>query len=406
MTVATPETEVQHGAKAHSDGGWGNADRVVPVQTRSQRFSSNVASDYPAVTGRELEWKHSPVDLIRPLIDGELDGSPYAYLSMESSGVRAEWVAPDDVRVGSAGTAEEKPSANAWGAVENVLAITLTGDEPSELTVTRSAFGPAARAAHTVITAEPGSTGLVVLQSTGQALLSENVEIVVGDDANLTVVSVHEWADDAIHLAAHFATVGRNSRFRHVIVSTGGKVVRINPTMHLNGEGADGEMYGVYFADAGQHLEQRVYMHHAGPNTRGRVNYKGALQGEGAHTVWIGDVLIGQQAAGTDSYEQNRNLVLSEGTRADSIPNLEIETGDIAGAGHASATGRFDDEQLFYLQARGITEDEARRLVVLGFLSEIIQKMGKPDLEARLVQSIEAELSLTSVAPSPVGAPA
>ncbi|TBN56684.1 Fe-S cluster assembly protein SufD [Glaciihabitans arcticus] len=408
MTVATPETEVQHGAKAHSDGGWGNADRVVPVQTRSKRFASNKHSEYPAVTGRELEWKHSPVDLIRPLIDGELDGSPYEYLSMESAGVRAEWVAPDDARVGSAATAEEKSSANAWGSVENVLAVTVTantdrGDEPAELTITRSAFGPTARAAHTVITAEPGSTGLVILQNTGKALLSENIEIVVGDNANLTVVSVQEWADDAIHLATHVATVGRAAVFRHIIVSTGGKVVRINPTMHLNGEGADGELYGVYFADAGQHLEQRVYMHHSGANTRGRVNYKGALQGEGAHTVWIGDVLIGQQAAGTDSYEQNRNLVLSEGTRADSIPNLEIETGDIAGAGHASATGRFDDEQLFYLQARGITEDEARRLVVLGFLSEIIQKIGKPDLEARLQKSIETELSLTSVGPSSAG---
>ena len=107
-------------------------------------------------------------------------------------------------------------------------------------------------------------------------------------------------------------------------------------------------------------------------------------------------MLIGREAAGTDSYEQNRNLVLSEGTRADSIPNLEIETGDILGAGHASATGRFDDEQLFYLQARGITEHEARRLVVLGFLTEIIQKIGKPELEQRLQVSIDDELNRSS----------
>ena len=106
------------------------------------------------------------------------------------------------------------------------------------------------------------------------------------------------------------------------------------------------------------------------------MTYKGALQGAGARTVWVGDVLIGNAATGTDSYEQNRNLVLTDGTRADSVPNLEIETGDIAGAGHASATGRFDDEQLFYLMARGIREDEARRLVVRGFLTEIVQKIG------------------------------
>jgi Fe-S cluster assembly protein SufD len=149
----------------------------------------------------------------------------------------------------------------------------------------------------------------------------------------------------------------------------------------------------LYFADAGQHLEQRVYLHHQAAHTRGRVNYKGALQGKGARTVWVGDVLIGRDAAGTDSYEQNRNLVLSEGTRADSIPNLEIETGDILGAGHASATGRFDDEQLFYLQARGIPEAEARRLVVLGFLTEVVQKVGRPELETRLLEAVDRELA-------------
>jgi Fe-S cluster assembly protein SufD len=133
-------------------------------------------------------------------------------------------------------------------------------------------------------------------------------------------------------------------------------------------------------------------VHHVAPNTISRVNYKGALNGAGARTVWVGDVLIGPDAAGTDSYEANRNLVLSEGTRADSIPNLEIECGDIVGAGHASATGRFDDEHLFYLQSRGIPEDQARRLVVLGFLTEVVQKIGKGDLEAHLLRAIEVEL--------------
>ena len=168
--------------------------------------------------------------------------------------------------------------------------------------------------------------------------------------------------------------------------------MRVNPSAHLAEEGAEAELLGVYFADAGQHLEQRVYVHHDAPHTRSRVTYKGALNGDGARTVWVGDVLIGPAAIGTDTYEQNRNLVLSEGTRADSIPNLEIETGDILGAGHASATGRFDDEHLFYLQSRGITEREARRLVVLGFLSEIVQKIGEPELEARLQAALEAEL--------------
>ena len=392
MTVVTPVPEDQHGLKAHSDGGWGASGRFVPVQTRSGRFTSNNPAEHPPVVGTEAEWKLTPVPLVRPLIDGVLDGSAYQYISIESEGVALEWLPRADARIGRAGAAEEKSSANAWHSFERALAITITGETNAEVTVNRSAFGPAARAAHTVITGKAHTSGLVVLQNTGSALLSENVEIVVEDGATLTVVTVQEWADDAVHLASHFATIGRDAKLRHVIVSLGGKVVRVNPSTHLVAEGGDVELYGVYFADAGQHLEQRPYVHHVAANTRSRVNFKGALQGEGAHTVWVGDVLIGRDAAGTDSYEQNRNLVLSEGTRADSIPNLEIETGDIAGAGHASATGRFDDEQLFYLQARGISEHEARRLVVLGFLSEIIQKIGKPELEERLQAAVEAEL--------------
>ncbi|MBW4031491.1 MAG: Fe-S cluster assembly protein SufD, partial [Acidobacteria bacterium] len=232
----------------------------------------------------------------------------------------------------------------------------------------------------------------VVLDSRGAATLSENVEIIVGDGAHITVVSLQEWDAPALHLASHFARIGRNAQLTHFVVSLGGSVVRVNPSAHLAEDGADVELFGVYFADADQHLEQRVYVHHDAPHTRSRVTYKGALNGHGARTVWVGDVLIAPSAPGTDSYEQNRNLVLSEGTRADSIPNLEIQTGDIVGAGHASATGRFDDEHLFYLQSRGITEEEARRLVVLGFLSEIVQKIGEPTLELRLLAALEAEL--------------
>ena len=384
---------MQHGATAHSDGGWDARESgYVPVQTRSDRFKSNRPADHPAVDGREAEWKLTPVALVRDLIDGELDGSPYAFLATQDEGIDAEWIDRTDARIGRAGQAEEKSSANAWNAFEKALAITVTGEEQSEITVSRSLLGSEARGAHTVITGTKHSTGRVILTNTGQANLVENVEIVVEDGAHLTVVSVQEWDDDAVHLATHFVTVGRDATFRHVVVSLGGKVVRVNPSVALSGDGADGELYGLYFADAGQHLEQRVYLHHQAANTKGRVNYKGALQGAGAHTVWVGDVLIGPNASGTDSYEQNRNLVLSEGTRADSIPNLEIETGDILGAGHASATGRFDDEQLFYLQARGISEDEARRLVVLGFLTEIIQKIGQPTIEAHLLAAVEAEL--------------
>jgi Fe-S cluster assembly protein SufD len=363
-----------------------------PVQTRSERFTSRVHSEFAEVTGREVDWKFTPVARLRELIDGELDGSPYAVLYPEVPGTTVEWIDRSDARIGAAGTPEDRASANAWSTFEKALHVHVEGEELSALTITRTDLGTAARAAHVLVTAAPNSVGLVVLDSRGTAHLSENVEIVVGEGAHLTVVSLQEWGDDAIHLASHFGRVERDARLKHIVVSLGGSIVRVNPSTHLAGAGSDTEMLGVYFADAGQHLEQQVFVHHDAPQSKSRVTYKGALNGQGAHTVWIGDVLIGRAAVGTDSYEQNRNLVLSEGTRADSIPNLEIETGDIAGAGHASATGRFDDEHLFYLQSRGISEDEARRLVVLGFLSEIVQKIGEPELEGRLLAALEAEL--------------
>jgi Fe-S cluster assembly protein SufD len=387
------DSTTEHGNRVHSDGGWDAADRFVPIQTRSGRFTAVDPADFPEVTGRESIWKLTPLPLVTALINDQLDGSTYAFEATDADGATVEWVSRDDARVGTTGKPEEKASANAWHSFEKALAITVTSDEHVELTVSRSALGSGARAGHTIIEAKPNSVATVVLQNSGAALLSENVEIIVGEGAHLTVIAMQEWDEDAVHLSSHFATVGRDARLKHIVVSLGGKVVRVNPSTHLVEQGADAELFGLYFADAGQHLEQRVYVEHVAANTRSRVNYKGALNGDGAHTVWVGDVLIGKGAAGTDTYEQNRNLVLSEGTRADSIPNLEIETGDILGAGHASATGRFDDEQLFYLQSRGISEREARRLVVLGFLSEIVQKVDAGALRDRLALAIEVELA-------------
>ena len=400
MTISAPEATTtklentgQLGYKKHTDGGWG----LVPIQTRSERFASTAVEDFPAVTGREAVWKLTPIDRVADLIDGPLDGSDYAITATDADGVDVGWVDRTDARIGSAGTPEERASANAWTQFERALAVTVSGEESKTVRVSRSGLGASPRAAHVIVEAKPFSTALVILTNEGQARLTENVEIVVGDGANLTVVTVQQWDDDAVHLASHFTTVGRDARVKHVVVTLGGSLVRVNPSTHLNAPGGEVEALGLYFADAGQHLEQQVYVDHDAPHTRSRVTYKGALQGEGARTVWVGDVLIRQTATGTDSYEQNRNLVLTDGTRADSVPNLEIETGDIAGAGHASATGRFDDEQLFYLQARGIREDEARRLVVRGFLTEIVQQIGDTELQEQLEIAIEEELNGTSL---------
>lgn len=385
-TEAAPDTTAQRlGIVAHTDG------PIVPVQTRSERFASPEHTAFGPVEGWEAEWKLTPVAKIRDLIDGELDGAPYAIQYPEVAGTTVEWIDRTDSRIGSAGLPEERAAANGWSTFEKALRIAIDG-ETEPLTVTRAALGSTPRGAHVLVEAAPQSKGLVVLDSRGPATLSENVEIIVGEGANLTLVSLQEWDDDARHLASHFATIAKDGKLTHIVVSLGGAIVRVNPSAHLAGEGSDAELFGVYFADAGQHLEQRVYVHHDAPHTRSRVTYKGALNGDGARTVWVGDVLIGPRATGTDTYEQNRNLVLSEGTRADSIPNLEIETGDIVGAGHASATGRFDDEHLFYLQSRGITGAEARRLVVLGFLVEIVQHIPEAGLQDRLIAALVNEL--------------
>jgi Fe-S cluster assembly protein SufD len=376
-------------SKQNSAGGEG----LVPVQSRSERFTAYEVSEFEPVTGLEIQWKYTPLAVVRPLLDDTLDGTVVEPDSRVTDGATIEWVDRADSRIGRAGAPEERASANAWTSFEKALAITISGDQLAEATVKRSALGATARAAHTVIVAKPNSRGLVVLENSGGAMLTENLEIIVEDHADLTVVSVQQWDTDAVHLASHFATLGNGARLKHVVVTLGGSLVRVNPSTQLAGAGADAELYGLYFADAGQFIEHQVFVNHDAPQTRSRVSYKGALHGDGAHTVWIGDVLIGQKGSGTDSYEQNRNLLLSDGARADSVPNLEIETGDILGAGHATTSGRFDDEQLFYLQARGIPEIEARRLVVRGFLSEIVQKIGVPELEQRLEEAIEAELA-------------
>lgn len=366
----------------------------APVQVRSARPKSADPKDFASVTGAELDWKFTPVKKLIELTEGVLDGSRYEFERTTAGDVEIHWVPTTDPRVGSAGLPEDRAAANAWSAASETLLIELGATDVSEVTITRDALGKKARAAHLVISAAPFAKATVILQNMGDALLTENVEIVLGDEAEVTVISVQEWNNTAKHLAAHYATVGRQARLKHIVVSLGGEVIRINPQTHLAGEGASVEMYGLYFSNTGQHIEQQVYVNHDAPHSISRVNYKGALQGAGARSVWIGDVLIGATATGTDSYEQNRNLVLTDGTRADSIPNLEIETGDIEGAGHASATGRFDDEQLFYLQARGISELEARRLVVRGFLNEIVQEFGVTELAERIEEKLAAELEL------------
>jgi len=378
------------------------AERFVPIQTRSERPTSFEPADFGVPTGREVNWKLSDVRRLAPLfVDEETEtGTGTAGIEVDvealvERGLLVESIGLDAPVRGEIFRPEDVVSAIAWKRGVDALHVRLPeGREQTEPVIARLHGTGADRHAnaHIVIEAMPGSIGTVVLHHSGSARYAQNVEILVRDGARLTVISVQDWEDDTVHAATHQAVVGEGAFLKHMVVSFGGGVVRVNPSMRLAGHRAEGEMYGLSFADAGQHIESQVFMFHEGTETRGNVLYKGALQGIGARSVWVGDVLIGRDATGTDSYEKNQNLVLTDGARADSIPNLEIQTGDIAGAGHASATGRFDDEQLFYLESRGIDEEQARRLVVIGFLMEIVQKIGVPEIEQRLAEAIEEEL--------------
>ncbi|MGZ4632654.1 MAG: Fe-S cluster assembly protein SufD, partial [Actinomycetes bacterium] len=307
--------------------------------------------------------------------------------------VTDETVGRDDERLGRAGVPADRVAARAYSVFDKATVVTVPKETETSRPTVVSLRGEGGTAfGHVLIELEPFSKAVVVLDHSGSATYADNVEIIVGDGAHLTLVSVNDWADDAVHLSQQSVKVGRDAKLKSIVITFGGNVVRIAPEARFAAPGGDVEMLGLYFADSGQHLEHRLFVDHAMPHCRSHVTYKGALQGEEAHTVWIGDVLIRAAAEGTDTFELNRNLLLTDGARADSVPNLEIETGEITGAGHASATGRFDDEQLFYLQSRGIPADEARRLVVRGFFADVINQIGIPEVQERLLAAVEAEL--------------
>ncbi|PZR52537.1 Fe-S cluster assembly protein SufD [Xylanimonas oleitrophica] len=389
--AAVPTLTTDH-SRAKADGA--HSHGVVPAGSRAERVTSFDLADIPVPTGREEEWRFTPVDRLQPLFAPELGAAGVRTTVVPAPEVRVEIVGRDDERLGTAGKPGDRTAVTAWNAFTEATVVTVPAEAvASDVTSVRvEGISKDATASHLLIRAERFSQAVVVVDHLGDALLDQTVEIVVEEGAHLTVVSVQDWADGAVHASSHRATIARDGRLKHVVVTFGGDVVRITPDATFAGEGAEVEMVGLYFADADQHQEHRLFVDHAQPRCKSRVTYKGALQGVGAHAVWVGDVLIQAHAEGTDTYELNRNLVLTDGARADSVPNLEIETGEIDGAGHASATGRFDDEQLFYLMARGIPEVDARRLVVRGFFAELIDEIGVPAVEERLIASIEAEL--------------
>jgi Fe-S cluster assembly protein SufD len=373
---------------------------------KAHQFTSFDVNAFEVPGGRDEIWRFTPLRRLRGLHDGSAAATGSAAISVGEGrpGVRAETVERGDERLGAAGVPADRIAAQAFSSFESATVVTVDKGavvaEPVEITVTGPGEGATAYG-HLQVRVGELAQAVVVIDQRGSGTYADNVEFVVDDAARLTVVSIADWADDAVNVSMHHALLGKDAVLRHLCVQLGGDLVRQTDRVRFGAAGGDAELLGLYFADDGQHLESRLLIDHGQPNCRSHALYKGAVQGDpdssrpDARTVWVGDVLIRADAVGTDTFETNRNLVLTDGARADSIPNLEIETGEIAGAGHASATGRFDDEQLFYLRTRGIPEDQARRLIVRGFFGEIIAQIGIPALRERLTGAIEDELAIT-----------
>ena len=371
----------------------------VPPKTKSQALRSFDVTDFPALTGREEEWRFTPLKRLRGLSTADGSG-PSGAVGYEHgdlpSGVDVSTVDRAEVPRGVALVPFDRISALAYGKATSVLRVKVDKGTAVTAPVTVRVVGTTTDTpsyGHTLLDIGELAEVTLVLEHTGSATLADNVEVLVGDGAKLTLVTVADWAADAVQAQHLRLKVGRDAKVTHVQVALGGDLVRQFTSVDYTGRGGEADLYGLYFADAGQHLEHRLLVDHSIPDCRSNVVYRGALQGRDAHTVWVGDVLIRAEATGTDTYEVNRNLVLTDGARADSVPNMEIETGEVAGAGHASATGRFDDEQLFYLMSRGIEEVEARKLVVRGFFHELLDKIPVPELAERLGAAIEERLA-------------
>jgi Fe-S cluster assembly protein SufD len=372
------------------------AVETAPVSRLHEKQSYD-PRDFPVPTGREEEWRFTPLRRLRGL---HADVGPgqgrVGVIGNAAPGVTIERAGHGDPRAGVAYVPADRVSARAFASFAEASIITVPAgaeiSEPTHLTIhgespEGAAFG------HTVVRAEPNARATVVLEYTGNATYADNVELIVGEGAALTVVSLQTWGDEAVHLTHHHAQLDKDARLTHTAVTLGGSVVRMAPSVRYAGPGGDADLRGIYFADAGQHLEHRLFVDHAERNCKSRVSYKGALQGKDAHAVWNSDEVIRPEAVGTDTYEYNRNLVLTDDTRVDSVPNLEILTGEVLGAGHASASGRLEDQHLFYLMARGIPFDEARRLVIRGFFGQLIGQIDVPELRDRIADAIEAELA-------------
>lgn len=354
---------------------------------------SLLTTNYLTPTGREEAWRFTPLKRLRGLHDGTaVVGDRSSLISKEALPAGVTFVRE---ALHAIAESDDVIIERIRGLTRDVahLSVAAQTEIATPILLSRSDGAlDSAEFSRVRISLGVNAVATVVIENAGDTILAEDLEISLAPGSSLKFVTIQEFKSKSIYTARHHAILDKDATFKSITVTVGGDVVRILPTVEFIAPGGSAELLGLYFATSGQFFEHRMHVDHAVPHAKSRVNFKGALAGKDAHTVWIGDVLIRAVAEGTDTYELNRNLLLSDGARADSVPNLEIETGEIIGAGHASTTGRFDDEQLFYLMSRGISLGDARRLVVRGFFNEILNEIGIEEIHNRLMDRIDGEL--------------
>lgn len=365
----------------------------APPIDLSPRVASADIDDFEVPGGREEEWRFAPTEQLSAFMHPDPEAgtltageSPFVSVVPAAEATPTAWLPTD------------RPSAIARAGVRHVIEVRVPAgqivDDP--IVVTLSGSGPASYGHVDVRIGTHAKATIVVVHDTGVDA-SGSIVTEVGEGADLTMLSVIDGPPERIHLWQWHTDVGRDAHFVGSVVTLGGRIVRMLPSVSYAGPGGSAELLGAFLANADQYFEHRIFVDHDQPHCSSNVVYKGALSGEGARTVWVGDVLVRRTAVGIDTYEMNRNLLLDDGPRADSVPNLELETGDVASAGHASATGRFDDEQLFYLQSRGISERIARQLVVRGFFADVLARIPSLEWRQRVLSGIEARLGMVDL---------
>lgn len=360
---------------------------IAPPIDLSPRLTSLDPAVFEVPTGREVEWRFAPLGAFSKFFQPDENAG---FVAAEST----SYVRNVDIsELHSAWLPTDRPLAVARSSVQKAVVIDVPKNAEVLAPIVVKLRGSADTSyQHVEVNIGAFSTAVVVLQHDLESDICGAVVVNVGDGAKLTMLSIVEGNSKAVHISGWHTTTGRDATFIGCAVTLGGGFVRISPSVTYAAPGGSAELLGLFLADGDQYLEHRIFVEHEQPHCTSRVTYKGALAGPESHTVWVGDVLVRRGATGTDTYEMNRNLLLNDGPRADSVPNLELETGDIVGAGHASATGRFDDEQLFYLQSRGIPEAQARQLVVRGFFADVLSRLDNSIWRDSMMRKISIRL--------------